>query len=212
LNEDQAQYVTDILESGQHLLSLVNDILDLAKIENGSMEIQRGSVLVPRLVERAVQMFRERAVRQGLRLVVQVDSNVRMVVGDERRLKQLLYNLLSNSIKFTPEGGEVRVTVRPEVDSIVLTVSDTGIGIPLDEQTKVFESFYQMDSTLSKNAQGTGLGLAMVRQIVELHGGTVCVTSEPGQGSSFIVTLPQSAGTMADDESQTAIVGEMAKN
>ena len=209
LNEDQAQYVTDILESGQHLLSLVNDILDLAKIENGSMEIQRGSIMVPRLVERAVQMFRERAVRQGLRLVADVDSNMRMIVGDERRLKQLLYNLLSNAIKFTPEGGEVRVTVRPEVNSVVLTVADTGIGIPLIEQQKVFESFYQMDSTLSKNAQGTGLGLAMVRQIVELHGGTVCVASEPGQGSSFIVTLPQSTG--AEHEAQTAIVGEMAK-
>jgi len=212
LNEDQAQYVTDILESGQHLLSLVNDILDLAKIENGSLEIQRGSVMVPRLVERAVQMFRERAVRQGLRLVADVDSNVRMIVADERRLKQMLYNLLSNAIKFTPEGGEVRVTVHPKENSVVLIVADTGIGIPLDEQRKIFDSFYQMDSTLSKNAQGTGLGLAMVRQIVELHGGTVSVTSEPGQGSSFIVTLPQAPTTTADDETQNAIVGEMAKS
>ncbi len=127
----------------------------------------------------------------GLRLVGDIDPSVGTIQADERRLKQLLYNLLANALKFTPEGGEVRVTVRRQGDSIVLAVSDTGVGIPEDEREKIFESFYQVDSTLSKTAQGTGLGLAVVRQIAELHGGTVRVDSELGQGSSFVVTLPQ---------------------
>jgi signal transduction histidine kinase len=198
LNENQSQYVTDILESGQHLLSLVNDILDLAKIESGSMELQHGSVRVADLVERTIQMFRERAVRGGIRLVGKVDADVDTIDADERRLKQLLYNLLSNALKFTLEKGEVRVTVSRDAESTILTVADTGIGIALDQQEKIFESFYQVDSTLSKNAQGTGLGLAVVRQIATLHGGSVRVESQPGEGSSFIVTLP----SVVDDQAE----------
>jgi len=163
LNENQVQYVTDILESGQHLLSLVNDILDLAKIESGSMELQRSPVAIGQLGERTVQMFRERAMRHGIRLVAAVDPAVGIVVADERRLKQLLYNLLSNALKFTPSGGEVRVTIGQTADAITLAVSDTGIGIPQDEQVRIFESFYQVDSTLTKSAQGTGLGLGCAR-------------------------------------------------
>jgi signal transduction histidine kinase len=190
LNENQVQYVADILESGQHLLLLVNDILDLAKIEAGSIEIQRGQVAVARVVERTIQMFRERAVRLGIRLSGHVAGDVGTIEADERRVKQLLYNLLSNALKFTPSGGDVRVTVSRTAEATEFRVSDTGVGIAADEQQKIFESFYQVDSGLSKNAQGTGLGLAVVRQIVELHGGTVRVESEPGQGSSFIIALP----------------------
>jgi len=193
LNENQVQYVTDILESGQHLLSLVNDILDLAKIESGSMELQRSPVAVGQLAERTVQMFRERAMRHGIRLVAAVDPEVGIIVADERRLKQLLYNLLSNALKFTPPGGEVRVTIGQAVDTITLAVSDTGIGIPQDELVRIFESFYQVDSTLTKSAQGTGLGLAMVRQICELHGGQIAVSSELSHGSTFVVSLPRSS-------------------
>jgi signal transduction histidine kinase len=193
LNENQSQYVVDILESGQHLLSLVNDILDLAKIEAGSMEIHTAALPVSRLVERTIQMFRERAIRLGIRLVGHVADDVGYIEADERRLKQLLYNLLSNALKFTPEGGEVRVDVTRRGDVVFLSVSDTGVGIPADECEKIFESFYQIDSTLSKNAQGTGLGLAVVRQIAELHGGTVHAESEPGHGATFVVTLPQPA-------------------
>ena len=199
LNENQAQYVTDILESGQHLLSLVNDILDLAKIEAGSMELHRGPVAFNRLVERTIQMFRERAIRLGIRLVGQVSEDVGQIEADERRLKQLLYNLLSNALKFTPEGGEVRIEVRRQADAVELRVSDTGVGIAPEQCEKIFESFYQVDSTLSKNAQGTGLGLAVVRQIAELHGGGARVQSEPGEGSTFIVTLPLVAA-IHDDE------------
>jgi signal transduction histidine kinase len=190
LNENQAQYVQDILESGQHLLSLVNDVLDLAKIEAGSLELQRTLVSLPQIVERTVQMFRERAIRHGLRLVGRVAPEVDLADIDERRIKQLLYNLLSNALKFTPEGGEIRVTAERREDQLRLSVSDTGIGIAADQHEKIFESFYQVNSTLTKNAAGTGLGLAVVRKIVELHQGTVHVESEPGAGSTFVVTVP----------------------
>ncbi|HTM54880.1 MAG TPA: HAMP domain-containing sensor histidine kinase [Pirellulales bacterium] len=190
LNDNQSQYVQDILESGQHLLSLVNDVLDLAKIEAGSFELQRTLVSLPQAIERTVQMFRERAIRHGLRLVGQVSPEIDLVDIDERRVKQLLYNLLSNALKFTPEGGEVRVSAERHGDELRLCVSDTGIGIAPDQQEKIFESFYQVDSTLTKNVAGTGLGLAVVRKIAELHQGTVHVESEPGLGSTFVVMLP----------------------
>ncbi|MGD9723520.1 MAG: sensor histidine kinase [Pirellulales bacterium] len=190
LNENQTQYVTDILDSGQHLLALVNDILDLAKIEAGSMDIHPARLDAAALVDRTVQMFRERAIRQGIRLAGSVTGEVHLY-ADERRLKQLLYNLLSNALKFTPEGGEVRVAVQQVGEHVEVRVSDTGIGIAATERDRVFESFYQIDSSLAKNAQGTGLGLAVVRQIVELHGGSVRVESEPGEGSTFVVLLPQ---------------------
>jgi signal transduction histidine kinase len=193
LNDKQSQYVTDILESGQHLLSLVNDILDLAKIESGSMEIQRVPVPLARVIERSLQMFHERAVRQAIRLVGEIDPSVDAIDADERRLKQLLYNLLSNALKFTPAGGEVRVAVKQNADTVTIAVSDTGVGIAPDQHAKIFESFYQVDSTLTKIAQGTGLGLAVVRQIAELHEGSVTVESELGQGCTFVVTLPVSA-------------------
>jgi signal transduction histidine kinase len=193
LNDKQGQYVTDILESGQHLLSLVNDILDLAKIESGSMEIQRVPVALARVIERSLQMFHERAVRQAIRLVGEIDPRVDVIDADERRLKQLLYNLLSNALKFTPAGGEVRVAVKQNADAVTIAVSDTGVGIAPDQHAKIFESFYQVDSTLTKIAQGTGLGLAVVRQIAELHEGSVTVESELGQGCTFVVTLPVTA-------------------
>ncbi|MEX2114719.1 MAG: ATP-binding protein [Pirellulales bacterium] len=202
LNENQAQYVTDILDSGQHLLSLVNDILDLAKIEAGSLEINFGPVDVGRLVERSLQMFRERAIRSGVRLAAQTDPRADHFEADERRLKQLLYNLLSNAIKFTNEGGEVRVEVELRAEGLELKVVDTGVGVPAHLQEKIFESFYQADSTLSKNAQGTGLGLAVARQIAELHGGTIHVHSELGEGSTFIVRLP--SGNIVDEVEESA--------
>jgi two-component system sensor histidine kinase/response regulator len=209
LNENQAQYVTDILESGQHLLSLVNDVLDLAKIESGSMELERSPVALGQLAERAVQMFRERAMRHGIRLVAEMDPEVGIVVADERRLKQLLYNLLSNALKFTPAGGEVRVRLGQTIDAVTVAVSDTGIGIPKDQQVRIFESFYQVDSSLTKSAQGTGLGLAMVRQICELHGGQILVSSELNEGSTFVVSLPKSSCRSTD---RVASFGESLPN
>jgi len=138
-------------------------------------------------------MFHERAVRHGVRLVGAVGSDVEVIEADERRLKQLLYNLLGNALKFTPEGGEVRVAVSQNDTHVTIEVSDTGVGIDPEQHARIFESFYQVDSTLTKNAQGTGLGLAVVRQIAELHDGSVVIESEVGQGSVFRVILPRHA-------------------
>jgi signal transduction histidine kinase len=189
LNEAQSQYVVDILESGQHLLSLINDILDLAKIEAGMMDLELTCVDVGGVVDRALQMFRERALRQGICLLREFDE-VPAVEADELRLKQLLYNFLSNALKFTATGGTVTIRVRSTDEGVLLSVADTGVGIARAEQEKIFDTFYQVDSSLTKAQQGTGLGLTLVRRIAELHGGRVWVESEPGQGSEFFFHLP----------------------
>jgi len=186
----QQQYVIDILDSGQHLLSLVNDVLDLAKIESGTMDLERNTILVPGFVLRTVQMFRERALRQSIRLHVDVEGELPPVSADERRLKQVLYNFLSNALKFTPEDGAITVRARLADDGLLISVEDSGIGIAADEQAKVFETFHQVDSSLTKGKQGTGLGLALVRRIADLHGGRTWVESQPDEGSQFYFWLP----------------------
>jgi signal transduction histidine kinase len=190
LNESQHGCVSDVLESGQHLLSLVNDILDLAKIESGTMDMDWAQVDLSALVVRLSEMSRERAVRQGIHVRIEVCPELKSVKADERRIKQLLYNFLSNAIKFTPEGGEITVRAEAIADNVVLSVKDTGVGISPAEHEKIFESFYQVDSTLTKSKQGTGLGLALVRRIADLHGGRVWVESELGKGSTFFIEWP----------------------
>ena len=190
LNPSQQNCVSDVLDSGQHLLSLVNDILDLAKIESGTMDMQWESVDLVALVARLVQISRERAVRLGIQVRGDVCPSLSCVRADERRLKQLLYNFISNALKFTPEGGEVTIHARQSGQNVLLSVSDTGVGIPAAEQERIFESFYQVDSTLTKNKQGTGLGLALVRRIADLHEGRVWVESESNVGSTFFVEWP----------------------
>jgi signal transduction histidine kinase len=190
LNPSQHTCVNDVLESGQHLLSLVNDVLDLAKIESGTMDMQWESVDLVALAARLVQMSRERAVRLGIQVRGDVCPSLTCVRADERRLKQLLYNFISNALKFTPEGGEVTIHARQSEQNVVLSVSDTGVGIPAAEQERIFESFYQVDSTLTKNKQGTGLGLALVRRIADLHEGRVWVESELNVGSTFFFEWP----------------------
>jgi signal transduction histidine kinase len=199
LNENQQQYVIDILESGQHLLSLVNDILDLAKVESGTMEVEWDIVQLPPLIERTLQMFRERAMRHGVKLQAELPSELNNIVVDERRLKQLLYNFLSNALKFTPEGGEINVRARSSATHLTVSVADTGVGIAPEEQKRIFDTFYQVDSSLTKSQQGTGLGLTLVRKIAELHDGRVWVESEPGVGSEFFFEWPR---RKADDQSE----------
>ena len=189
LTEHQQQYVSDILESGQHLLSLVNDILDLAKIESGTMELEHNHVNLPALLERSAHMFREKALRHGLSLICEVQPDL-VVEADERRLKQVMFNLLSNAVKFTPEGGRISIRACCQSDTVLISVADTGVGIPREEQEKIFGTFYQVDSTLTKTKQGTGLGLSLVRSIAELHSGRAWVESAPGEGSEFLFELP----------------------
>ena len=189
LNDKQAEYVTDIHTSGRHLLALINDILDLSKIEAGRMELQVTTFALSDVLENAVALARERATRQGVSLRLEVDAGASAVAADERKIKQVLFNLLTNALKFTARGGHVDVTARGDVDEVLVSVSDDGIGIAAADQARIFEEFQQVGQ--SQLQEGTGLGLAVSRRFVELHGGRLWVESEPGQGSTFTFTLPR---------------------
>ena len=191
VNAKQAEYLQDILESGRHLLSLINDILDLAKIEAGHMELEPADFDLPSAIDNALILVRERATRRGITLGSTIDERLGMVRGDERKVKQILLNLLSNALKFTPEGGRIDVGAGLHEEVAEVSVTDTGIGIAPADQGAVFEEFRQVGAA-EKKAEGTGLGLALSRKFVELHGGTIWVQSEPGRGSTFTFTLPVS--------------------
>jgi len=191
VNEKQTEYLQDILESGRHLLSLINDILDLSKIEAGRMELELSEFDLPTAVDNALILVRERASRRGIRLGSTIDDRLGMIGGDERKVKQVLLNLLSNALKFTPEGGRIDVGARLGDDMAEVSVADTGIGIAPEDQATVFEEFRQV-GTADKKAEGTGLGLALSRKFIELHGGRIWVTSQLGAGSTFTFTLPRS--------------------
>jgi signal transduction histidine kinase len=190
VNEKQAEYLQDILDSGRHLLSLINDILDLSKVEAGRLELELGRFHVPGAIDQALTLVRERASRHGIALEVSVDERLGEIVGDERKIRQVLLNLLSNAVKFTPEGGRIGVTARAADDVVTISVSDTGIGIAPGDQAAVFEEFRQVGRDGARKAEGTGLGLTLAKKFVELHGGTIQVRSEVGQGSTFTFTLP----------------------
>ena len=188
LNAAQAEYVDDVLSSGQHLLNLINDILDLAKVEAGRMELQPTTFALPELLDNAMSMVRERATRQGVSLTTETDPSVGLMEGDERKVKQILFNLLSNAVKFTPGGGRVTLAATAGDDQVEISVRDTGVGISADDQVRIFEEFTQVGSGASQ--EGTGLGLALTKRLVELHHGHLSVASAPGEGSTFTVWLP----------------------
>jgi len=189
VNQKQSEYLHDILESGRHLLSLINDILDLSKIEAGRMELEAADFDLPNAIENALVLVRERGIRRGIRLGSTIDTRLGMISGDERKVKQVLLNLLSNALKFTPEGGEIDVTAHLHDHLAEVSVADTGIGIAPADQSTVFEEFRQV-GTADKKAEGTGLGLTLSRKFIELHGGKIWVQSEVGRGSTFTFTLP----------------------
>ena len=190
MNEKQEEYINDIHGSGKHLLSLINDILDLSKVEAGRMELELATFDLPSAIDNALTLIKERAGRHGIELTSKVDPAVSGIHADERKFKQILLNLLSNAVKFTPEGGRITVASRA-VDSMVeVGVTDTGIGIAPEDCDAVFEEFRQVGNDYTKKAEGTGLGLALTRKFVQLHGGKIWVTSEVGKGSTFTFTLP----------------------
>ena len=191
VNVKQAEYLQDILESGRHLLSLINDILDLSKIEAGHMELEPADFDLPGAIDNALTLVRERATRRGITLGSTIDERLGMIHGDERKVKQILLNLLSNALKFTPEGGRIDVGGRLHGEVAEVSVTDTGIGIAPADQEAVFEEFRQVGAA-ERKAEGTGLGLALSRKFVELHGGRISVQSEVGRGSTFTFTLPLS--------------------
>jgi len=189
LNEKQEEYSKDIHASGQHLLSLINDILDLSKIEAGRMELELSDFHLPQAIDNALTLVRERAGRRGIALAHTMDQRLGEIRGDERKIKQVLLNLLSNALKFTPEGGRIEVAAVSKDGLAEVSVSDTGVGIAPEDQEKVFEEFRQV-GTADKKVEGTGLGLTLCRKFVELHGGRIWVKSQVGMGSTFSFTIP----------------------
>jgi two-component system, NtrC family, sensor kinase len=188
INDKQAEYLDDILASARHLLSLIDDVLDLAKVEAGQIELKVAPFSLPETLERGVVIIRERATKGGVAISLATDG-VGTVVGDERRVRQVVFNLLSNAVKFTPAGGEINVSAAQVDGEVQVSVRDTGPGIAPDDQQRIFEEFQQAEAGKAQR-EGTGLGLALSRRLVELHGGRIWVDSALGQGSTFTFTLP----------------------
>jgi signal transduction histidine kinase len=189
-DDERRQFLEDILGSGKHLLSLINDILDLSKIEAGRMELHCASFNLPLAIDSAVNLVRDRASRHGIAVSFTTDAALGEVVADERKVRQILLNLLANAVKFTSDGGQVAVTAGQRGEWVELSVSDTGIGIAPEDQAAVFEDFRQVGGPATQTREGTGLGLALAKRFVELHGGTIGIQSAVGKGTTFTFTLP----------------------
>ena len=210
LNPTQEEYLSDVIQSSHHLLSLINDILDLSKIEAKKMELQISDIRLKRVLEAGLTMIKEKAMKHEIRLVVEMNGIPETIQADERRLKQIIYNLLSNAVKFTPDGGQI--TLRAKVDNLIaahteprsshgnhdlaqkyvfISVSDTGIGLAPQDLEQIFLPFEQVESNSERRFQGTGLGLSLTRELVELHGGRISVESQgAGKGATFSFTIP----------------------
>ncbi len=196
LTDQQKKYVTHIFTSGQHLLSLVNDVLDLSKVEAGKMELEMNAFNINKLIEDSIALFKEKAYKQSLQMTFEIAQGLDTGIGDERKIKQVLFNLLGNAVKFTPDGGRIHVEVTVTDDKNVLrySVSDSGIGISTEDKNKLFKPFQQGDTRLTRKYKGTGLGLSLCKKLVELHGGRIWVESEIGKGSNFIFVMPMRPG------------------
>ena len=193
VNEKQEEYLDDILSSGNHLLALINDILDLSKVEAGQIELEVAPFSLQEALERGVVMVREQATNDGVQVELSAAPDVDIVAGDERRIRQVIFNLLSNAVKFTPAGGAVDVRARQVNGEVRVSVADTGPGIAPEDHTRIFDEFQQTETGLELR-EGTGLGLALSKRLVELHGGRIWVESEVGEGSTFVFALPARLG------------------
>jgi signal transduction histidine kinase len=190
LNSRQERYVQHILASGRHLLALINDILDLSKVAAGKMELDAERFPLADTLEAGLTMVRERANQHCIALDLEVDPTIGNIEADERKVKQVVFNLLSNAVKFTPDGGRVVVSALTDNGNVRVAVRDSGIGIAAADQQRIFEEFQQVSPGVLRAREGTGLGLALSRRFVELHGGQLWVASAPGAGSTFTFTLP----------------------
>jgi signal transduction histidine kinase len=189
LTEKQEEYLDDVISSGNHLLSLINDVLDLSKVEAGQVELEIAPFSLREALERGVVMVRERARKDGVQVTLAADPHVGIVEGDERRIRQVIFNLLSNAVKFTPAGGSVDVASSRRDGEVRVSVVDTGPGIASEDQERIFEEFQQTDLGTAQR-EGTGLGLPLSKRLIELHGGRIWVESELGKGSTFTFALP----------------------
>jgi signal transduction histidine kinase len=189
VNAKQEEYLDDILSSGNHLLSLINDVLDLSKIEAGQVDLELAPFSLQEALERGVVMVRERAMKDGVRVALAPVDGVDIVTGDERRIRQVIFNLLSNAVKFTPAGGAVDVSAAKVDREVRVSVADTGPGIAPEDRERIFEEFQQTGAGIEQR-EGTGLGLALSKRLVALHGGRIWVDSEVDKGSTFVFTLP----------------------
>jgi PAS domain S-box-containing protein len=193
LNTTQQEYLGYIVESGRHLLQLISEILDLSKVESGNMRLELSEVNIAHLLESSLAMIRERAVSCQLKVELCMEDPVKGMTAhaDALKLKQVMLNLLSNAIKFTPRGGSITVMASKALEDLVISVKDSGIGIDPDDTERIFRAFEQVDTSVARRQQGTGLGLALARSLVEIHGGRIWVESQgAGQGSSFIFAIP----------------------
>jgi len=193
LKTRQQKYLNNVLQSGWHLLSLVNDILDLSKVEAGKLELVPGPVNLKHLLQNSLVMVKEKAAKHGIRLSLDVDGVPESITADERKLKQIIYNLLSNAVKFTPDRGRVQCEARlsDENRDIEISVTDTGIGIQPDDLKRIFDPFEQVDGSSSRRFEGTGLGLSLTKKLVELHGGRIRAESDGvGKGAAFRFSIP----------------------
>jgi PAS domain S-box-containing protein len=210
LNEKQQKYITTISESGRHLLSLINDILDLAKIEAGQISLDINRVDVQSVCEASLRMIKQLAQNKRQDVTVEIDDDIGLIWADERRLKQMMVNLLSNAVKFTPEDGKIGLEVHgnKNENEVMITVWDNGIGMQEKDLSRLFQPFAQLDSGLARETTGTGLGLALVAQMVRLHGGSVRVNSHPEQGSRFTIVLPWEPALAIDTASKMKVTGK----
>ncbi|MDD5035138.1 MAG: ATP-binding protein [Methylococcaceae bacterium] len=199
LSPQQHEQISLVYSSGQHLLALINDSLDLSKVEAGRMSLELADINLPFLLQNGLLMVREMAAKHRIQLALEIEPGLETLTADERKLRQVLYNLLSNAVKFTDEGGRVSVTMRRshrDAGAVAeIAVEDTGIGIAEADLDKLFRPFFQLDVSLARRHEGTGLGLVMVKRLMELHGGGVEVMSELGKGSRFLVWLPLNRGS-----------------
>jgi PAS domain S-box-containing protein len=211
LNEKQLEYAREIYGAGRHLLQLINDILDLAKVESGKMDLRPSIVDLSQLLENSLIMIKEKAIKRGLALELDISDEFseENILADDVRLKQIIMNLLSNAAKFTPSGGVIQLEARKQENEILISVSDTGIGIKPQDKERIFQEFEQVDSSFSRQEEGTGLGLSLTRRLVELHGGRIWVESEgKNKGSVFSFTIPFVVADKPETEAITSQTGD----
>jgi len=206
LNDKQKDYMNDVWESGKYLLSLINDILDLSKVEAGKMVLELGELNLRTVIPNCLVMVQERSLNRGVVVSMDIDDSITSIVADERKIKQIIYNLLSNAIKFTPENGRIGLEVKPKSDKeILFSVWDNGIGIEEKDKGKIFQGFTRIDSAYSRKSQGTGLGLTLTKKLVELHGGKIWFESQgKDKGTQFSFTLPNK--TLKADQDKPCVL------